>query len=279
MSGIKGLMFIFVISAGLLGVVSPAEAADDDETVTIVATDGTRYETDEYFVGYEYRLITFVSNGQKLSIGFDQIEAVLDSHGTDITVDVLGPVDWETGRRMSPDEWKKLWGGYVHAGINTPSLHGDYDKNLQSQLGFQAEAMMSGSRSVDFRFAFVVTGIELDPDNERTFNAWEYYIAIQYHTRPKLMTAGNFFLYGYGGVGGISYRGYEDNNRVPVYSESCMIVTAGGGLVFLLSSSVGLDFGLGSNLLVLFAEESDQNQYFFDSVRIVEFKLGFVLMI
>jgi hypothetical protein len=268
---------------------------------TIVTRGGEKYEQVQFDVNSIYKVVIIKLDGEKRNISFDQIGAIYDLNGNDISSEVLKGYEApsrETWISEKNPEFKRLnrrlWiVGFRFAGnFSIPS--GDYFKAITSGIGLEGDFLVAVSREIaikgtisksgmkaskDYRYFSLDQNVEIPPE-ELHLNIMRYLLGVQYYARPPQLAAGKGLFYSYLSLGAISRRraffGPDDNLY---YGESSDIQTRfltsiGFGGTVLMSKHLGLD--LSGEVDIVFLDPGDYGNVV--RAYIIDFKIGLVCL-
>jgi hypothetical protein len=306
-----------VLAPALLLLLLVAAQSLSAATGTIILNSGEKFESVDYTVVREYKVVQFASGNDKHAVSFSDIASIVDKSGQDVTVSVLGG-DYrrnvESAVASTPQaEWLRskdstyirynakpfsvgfgAWGTYT-----IPAT--DYYEGITPKMGFGMHVVVPFSRhfSVRGQFSKAGHGIDLAKFYQGTgfaplqstlkLSTLRFFLAGQYQTPlgRKGFAQGSFYFYSGLGVTTHSFSGStiaRDVFQTPdVYElthkgETRFTWTIGLGVVSMLSRSLGIEFGTNFDNLIV-GTTTDSNGYgTVQSAANFDIKLGLFLI-
>ena len=267
------LSFVFLIFA------SSVESADySTYDGTIVLKNGTKYEDISFKINSRFKTLTFKLEDEKKHVSFTNVDKIYDSEGDDITDQVLGnyykpKADIQEDKKAEKkeekqaeiqlvdqnpvsneikqeDRWlsqdskvykksqEKLWNTaiIIAPGYSIPS--GFYYTGTTGGIGFGADLLLSLSRETTLRFSASKANITLKPPFDfLSTNTYRYIVSFQYNKPLEQEIVDKSMYYFYSGLG-------TTNDELDTH----FTMTAGGGIIKMMSEEIGLNFELRLDL-------------------------------
>ncbi len=235
--------------------------------------DGTVYEDVAYRLDNTYKIVIIRMGFSKKNVSFTNIYQILDADGTDITADCLG--DYYRAPETRADTWdsfetptgepgrkKKPFELAFRVGTNVSNPLGDWFYATNPGVGFGGELIIAVDRNMAARLTISQSGIshdinELLPnvtvlDDNLSFHVWRYFVSVQTFNWPRWRGNGRTMYYAFVGIGAVGHsltgaawvvdqEDYLWEFRGTGESELKFATTYGGGLVHMMSRTIGLE--------------------------------------
>lgn len=292
---------------------SLAVMANPIENCTVVTKSGERFENVSCTVNSIYKTVTIIYEETKRNFSFTQIEAIFDEMGNNITPDLLEghytPTNetWKSER----DEYiktarQRLWKYGFRVGSNYSFLIGDYYEGFTSGVGFEGDFLIAVTHNIAIRATVSKSGmgwnddygmVSLDPDitildQDYSVSGMRYLVGAQYYKRTDRKTPGKTIFYLNMGLGAIDHRlkaklRLRDNTTAQIrdeefhYSQTKFLTSFGGGIIFLMSNSIGLDMAASLDVVYVGTTDDADYSYYGSDVQtalIFDIKLALVFL-
>jgi hypothetical protein len=285
----KSALWAFVLALVLLLVPNLASAKKASH---IELKDGTVFEQVTYKVDKAYKVITIRDGKEKRTVSFSDIAAIIDGHGTDITIEILGRYYTEPGTVANPiliaDPAEPPPGGKrfpytfaIHAQPNFSVPIGDFYTGFKPGIGFGADISFPVSHQIAIRGSVSKSGMTTDFEMPAgvSFTVMRYSFAAQYYDWPNWRTDGKMMYYLYTGIGAINHTFSVGSDSEDI---SRLMTTLGFGLVHQFSESIGLEAGGEIDWVYIGTEKNKSDHFGFGEVQyalVMDFKVGLVLLL
>ncbi|PWB73506.1 hypothetical protein C3F09_05230 [candidate division GN15 bacterium] len=243
---------------------------------------GERFENVTYTVDSYYKVVKFELAGAKKNLSFNDIKAIYDDQGKDVTVSVLGPYSppaqekWQSEQaEVYREGRRKLWNLGFRAASNFTVPAGDYYEGINSGIGFEGDIILPLAREFSLRASVSRAGLK----NAGTminpaigFHSMRYLLSAQYNVPSQKDNPYAGIFYMYSGLGAIahtfSYGGVST-------SETKFLTELGGGGVLFFTRGVGIDYSVSMGMVMVGSNGYGTTQYGF----LFDFKLGMAFWI
>lgn len=292
------------------GVASAAQAS------RIELKDSTVFENVSYRINKTYKVVVIEIGDQEQNVSFTNIARIFDSSGKDVTARCLGrhylvpgtqaveETSFKTQTEV-PGRKKHPFGVAFRTGMNFSIPSGEWYEGTRSGLGFGGDMLVTVGRKLALRGMISRSGARHNPDemfggwqilkDDLSWNVWRYFISLQYYNWPRWREDGRTMYYVFSGIGGVSHS--LSGTAVvgdPVgdiwlfsgtgQSETKFATTVGGGLVAMVSRTVGLELGAVVDIVFVGRTNNpdyDYGPYASDVVTagLIDLRLGVVFLI
>lgn len=160
--------------------------AGADKVGTVLAKNGERYENVVIKINHFYKVLKFKYRGKKINISFNDIEAVYDRHGNDISTYMLGRFYRPSEETRISREWKitaksheKVWRAIFGLHVNYSIPNGKYFGGLRPSFGYGGDIHLAFTHKIAGRFLVSKSGLKIDEIYRPYLYNSNYYVVDQ----------------------------------------------------------------------------------------------------